>query len=150
MDYVIDRPQLYSLIDQEVSRVANETYADDGTSLYDNIIVTSNDRTAIERLENDAIDSFVKRTFDICTPVYDNGETESGLAFDVPGFDAAMGPATEREITRYIVFSTCAGWFRSRCVSRVEEFSALAKEAMDKAVTFLKSIKAPERNENNN
>lgn len=145
MNYVIDRKKLFPLIDEEVSRIANETYADDGTSLYDNIIILSTDKPKIEQLEGDVINDFIKRTFDICTLLPQTETENAELVFNVPGFDVTMEDVVVQEITRYIVLGTCAAWFRSRCTGRVEEYTARAQEAMGKAVTLLKSIKAPSR-----
>lgn len=139
MEYTIDRTVLFPLIEEEVSRVANESYTDDGDSMYDVIRLTSLDNATIVRLEDDAIDALVKRTIDICTY---NG---SVLYFDVPDFDTYLESATTREITRYIVLNTCAAWFQSRMPGKVDEYANRGQVAMDKAVTYLKSIKAPER-----
>ena len=145
MNYAINRSNLFPLIDEEVSRVASETYADDGTPLYDNIIITANDKDTITRLEDDAINALVKRTYDICTLLPETETDNAELVFYVPGFDTSMEDATSREITRYIVLNTCAAWFQSRCTGRVEEYTARGQVAQDKAVTLLKSIKAPSR-----
>ena len=139
MEYIINRDTLYLIIYEEVSRVANEAYDEAGNSLYDSIIITSADNATIERLEDDAIDAFVKRTIDICT------WEMAFLRFDVPDFKEELSDATKWEITRYIVLNVCAAWFQSRIPSKVEEYALRGQAAMDKAVTYLKTIKAPSR-----
>lgn len=139
MEYIIDRDMLYPLIYEEVSRVANEAYDEEGNSLYDGIIITSADKPTVNRLEDDAIDALVKRTIDICT--FQIGQ----LSFDVPDFKEDLTDATKTEITRYIVMNVCAAWFQSRIPSKVEEYALRGQAAMDKAVTYLKTIKAPSR-----
>ncbi len=154
MEYIIDRDSLFPLIDEEVSRVANEAYSEDGASLYDGIIITSADRRTIGRLEDDAINSLIKRTSDICRPVPGVFRETEGttliqvlprLSFDVPDFDEGLNDVTVEEITRYIVLNVCAAWFQSRYPGKVEEFAGRGQVAMDKAVTLLKTIKAPRR-----
>ena len=139
MEYIINRDTLYLIIYEEVSRVANEAYDEAGNSLYDSIIITSADNATIERLEDDAIDAFVKRTIDICT------WEMAFLRFDVPDFKEELSDATKWEITRYFVLNVCAAWFQSRIPSKVEEYALRGQAAMDKAVTYLKTIKAPSR-----
>ena len=139
MVYEIDRNELFQLIDEEVSRVAGVTYADSGVSLYDVIRIKSPDFPTIVRLEDDAIDHFVRRTMDICTV------EDSSLVFDVPDFDENNTEMTRREITRYIVLNVCATWFLTAVRGRVEEYAKMAEEAMNKAITYLKTIKAPVR-----
>ena len=139
MEYYIDRDTLYSLIFEEVSRVADEAYDDTGASLYDAVIITSKDDATIERMEDDAIDALVKRTVDIAT------QSASLLSFDVPDFKEDLTDATYLEITRYISLNVCAAWFQSRMPSKVEEYTLRSQAAMDKAVTYLKTIKPPKR-----
>lgn len=139
MDYSIDRGKLYLLIFEETSRVAASAYTEDGGSLYDNIVLTSADGNEIERLEDDAVNTLVKRTADICKP------GSGSLRFDVPDFDASLTDITSQEITRYIVLNTCSAWFQSRYPAKAEEYAARGQVAMDKAVTYLKTIKPPKR-----
>lgn len=152
--YTIDRERLFPLIEEEVSRVADETYADDGSSLYDAIIITSNDLNTIHRLEDDAVNTLIRRVQDICTYTAEReGIDEEGedvilpaeMEFDVPDFDEHLEEVTDAEITRYIVLNTCAAWFQSRCTSKVEEYTLRGQVAMDKAVEYLKTIKLYKR-----
>ncbi len=139
MEYFIDRDTLYSQIFEEVSRVANEAYDDTGASLYDAIIPTSQDNATIDRLQDDAIDALLKRTVDICKI---DGDV---LRFDVPDYDEDFAGVTSWEISRFITMNVCAAWFQSRMPSKVEEYTLRGQTAMDKAVTYLKTIKAPSR-----
>lgn len=149
MEYYIDYTELSELVKEEVSRIANEAYDQDGNSLYDGIRITSADTDTILRLERDAVNALVKRTQDICTPT-PGGETAlisvlPRLEFDVPDFDAFFEDAVNEEITRYITLNTVAAWCQSRCTAKVEEYTNRGQVAMDKAVALLKAIKAPRR-----
>lgn len=154
MDYYIDQQSLRSLIEEEVSRVAASAFGEGGQPLYDAIRLTSADDAQIERLERDAIDAFVKRTVDICTPVrgtfrQDGSDTLievlPNLSFNVPDFDENFTSMVEDEITRYIVMNVCSAWFQERYTPKVEEYAARGQVAMDKAVSLLKTIKSPRR-----
>ena len=140
MEYIVDKSILFPLVDEEVSRVANETYSEDGTSLYDTIVITENDKPTIGRMMDDAVNTFVKRAQDIVR--YEKGK----LTFiRIPDFDESLTAPTEQEITRYIVLNTCAAWFQSRNRDKVEEFTLRGQTAMDKAIAYLKTIKHPTR-----
>lgn len=154
MDYHINYNELFDLISEEVSRIANEAYDQDGNSLYDGIRLTSADIDTVRRMERDAVNALVKRTEDICTPIPGgNTEAEDGtitavlpsLEFYVPDFDLFFEDAVSEEITRYITLDTVAAWCRSRCPAKVEEYAGRGQAAMDKAVALLKAIKAPRR-----
>lgn len=154
MDYQIDYTGLFELVNEEVSRIANEAYDQDGNSLYDGIRITSADVDIITRLERDAVNALIKRTQDICTPVSGRTyEAEDGtpvvelpkLEFDVPDFDLFFEEAVNDEITRYITLNVVAAWSQSRCPAKVEEYTNRGQVAMDKAVHLLKAIKAPRR-----
>ena len=103
--------------------------------MYDLVRIKSPDIPTIVRLEDDAIDHFVRRTMDICTV------DGSSLVFDVPDFDDSNTEMTRREITRYIVLNVCAAWFFTGVKGRVEEYAKRSEEAMNKAITYLKTIK---------
>ncbi len=153
MDYTIDKDSLYALVDEEVSKVANDAYSDTGESLYDSIVLTQKDRSTVERFMDDAANQLAKRAFDICkyrpemqTPQGGDTPVATGrmkLDFYVPDFDSTMQDAVTTEIGRYIVLYVCASLFQQRRASLVEEYSARAQAAADKAVSLLKSRKDP-------
>ena len=154
MEYSINYNELFDLVDEEVSRIANEAYDQDENALYDGIIITSADHNTVRRLERDAINTLVKRTEDICTPM-PGAETKAAdgtvkttlpaLEFDVPDFDLFFEDAVSEEITRYITLNTVAAWCQSRCPTKVDEYANRGQVAIDKAVSLLKAIKAPRR-----
>ena len=138
MDYLIDRETLMASVEEEVSRVADTAYSDDGTSLYDGIAIMSSDRDTVGKYLDDAISGIVHRTEDIATV------GEDSISFDVPGFDMSKEDIARRELDRYLVMSVCALWFQDRYADKVEEFTQKAKTALDKGVGLLKSIKLRE------
>lgn len=144
MTYEIDKSMLYGLVDAEVSRVADEAYSDDGTSLYDSVVLTSRDKGLVEGFIDDAISLFVNRTFDICKykePA--QGSSNHSLEFDVPDFDATMEAPAKDELSRYISLYAANRVFQQRRAIVVPQYTERAQAAMDKAVTYLKSRKAP-------
>ncbi len=125
-------------IKEEVSHVADEAYSEDGTPLYDSVMVTSRDKSKLEGFIDDAIRLFVRKEFDICK--YNNIDR---LEFHVPDFDDTMTAAVNSELNRYIVMYACTSLFQQRRVAVVQEYSVRAQSAMDKAVSLLKSRKHP-------
>lgn len=139
--YQIDLDELHSLIRDEISRCADLAYAEDGRSLYDEVVITTRDIPQIDRFIADAVAAFVSRTKDVCTP----SAAGDGLDFDLPAFDPSNETLAEETLTRYIVLSSCSSYLRSHLPTRVEEYSAGAKQAMDEAVTYLKTLRKPSR-----
>lgn len=145
MLYLIDSSSIYPLIDEEISRVAAMEYSDNGDALYDAIVLHSNDKDEIKRLQGDAINTLVKRNYDIITIVPNNAQGLPGLQFNVPDLDASTEGIIRDEITRYIVLNVCAAWFQARAKGKVEEFANRGQVALDKASVMLHTRKAPTR-----
>lgn len=151
--YVIDKPALLESVEEEVSHVADAAYGEDGSSLYDSIVITEKDRPAVLRFLDDAASEFVKRAFDICkysfeTATDDNGEVQlTGrvrLRLNVPDFDDTMWETAEAEISRYFVMFAAGAYLQQRKAELVPEYTRRIQEAMNKAVILLKSRKYPE------
>lgn len=145
MTYLINSTELYDKIDEEISRVAAAAYSENGDSLYDSIVLHSNDKGEIERLQGDAVNSLVKRNYDIITIVPRNAQGLPGLQFNVPDIDTSTEEIIREEIGRYIVLNVCAAWFQARAKDKVEEFAARGQVALDKASVMLHTRKAPSR-----
>lgn len=67
MDYIINKTTLYNLVDEEIAQAADQAYSDDGISLYDQVVLTSKDRSLTERFIDDAIKVLCRRLYDICS-----------------------------------------------------------------------------------
>ena len=146
MTYNIDNDRLYRLVDEEVSKVADEAYDEDGTSLYDAVRLTDRDRSTIEKFFDDAFSEFAQRAFDVVqyVPVDDGqGGQHSDLRFYVPDFDSSMETTFFKEMDRYVSLYACAALFRQRRPLLADEYSERWKAAMEKAVRILKSRKNP-------
>ena len=157
MYYVIDKPALLESIKEEVSHVADEAYTDDGTALYDSVMVTLRDKRTLERFIDDAVNAFVRREYDIAkfAPEVNYHYDEYGhatdqvasvtprLEFYLPDFDTTMTDAAKEELDRYIVLYACAAIFQQRRAAVVPEYTARTQAAMDKAVALLKFRKHP-------
>lgn len=143
--YVVNKTKLYTLIEEEVSKVADEAYAEGGQSLYDSIILTEKDRSTVERFMEDALNAFVATEDSISaySPLVEIDENENEvvtprLELNLPDFDLSRWNAAQSELDRYVTLSVCSGIFQSRRAEKVEEYSARAQAAMDKAVSLLK------------
>ena len=141
--YNIARGTLYEAIYEEISRVADTAYTDAGVSMYDEVIPTSRDDDEVTRLEDDAARSLANRMSDACMAMITDG-TEIQLDFNLPAYVGIADAASE--ITRYIVLSVCAGWFRAKLATRMKEYADRAQVAMAKAVQILKTTIEPTLN----
>ena len=115
MYYVIDKPALLESIKEEVSHVADAAYAEDGTSLYDSVMVTMRDKRKLQGFIDDAVSQFVRREFDITkydpevhyyTDELGNETTQVAyvtprLILHVPDFDSSMEETANAELDRY-------------------------------------------------
>lgn len=150
--YTIDKAQILDLVEDEVSHAADEAYSDDGTPLYDSIVITEKDRSTVKRFIDDGVSLLVKRLFDIAkyAPIVDldtfGNPIPKGMriAFYVPDYEPSMAEAIDREITRYLVLFSTTALFSTRRAMLVESYTARTQTAMDNAVTLLKSRKKPE------
>lgn len=149
MEYLIDKESLYALVDEEVSHVADEAYTEDGTALYDSIVLTEKDKGTVERLMDDAAAQLVVRAHDICRlepETEGNPPQRTGrsiLLFYVPDFDMRNEQAAKEEISRYMSLYVCTAIFQKRRTSVVEEYSARALAALNSAIGLLKQRKHP-------
>lgn len=147
MYYIIDKSALLEKVKEEVSKVADDAYGDNGMSLYDSIIITEKDVEQVNRFLDDAVGALVQRAFDITkySPLVDNDTlaVTPRLLFYVPDFDATMGDLVKEELDKYLTLYSCTALFQSRRASVVPEFEGRAQAAMERAVMLLKSRKSP-------
>lgn len=129
-------------IRDEISRVADKAYDDEGNSLYDGIVVTSSDEATLTAMISDSINSFVRRVSDIVSGM-ENSADGTGISIDVPDFDTNFGGAVSSEFERHIVLNVCAAWLQERYSERSEEYVARGQVAADKTVALLKTRKKP-------
>lgn len=129
-------------IRDEISRVADKAYDDEGNSLYDGIVVTSSDEATLTAMISDSINSFVRRVLDIVSGM-ENSADGTGISLDVPDFDTNFEGAVSSEFERHIVLNVCAAWLQERYSERSEEYVARGQVAADKTVALLKTRKKP-------
>lgn len=141
MYYVINKDSLREKVYEEVSRVADEAYSEDGVSLYDSVILTDKDTPAVERSIDDAVGLLVRRVSDICTysPLIENETVTPRLLFNVPDISASNEAAVTDETTRYIVLLVSSELFQSRRSSVVPEYSTRAQTTLDNLVNLLRT-----------
>lgn len=142
MDYYeIKRDAIWDMLDEEISKAADEAYGDGGVSLYDSIVLTEKDRSTAYRFIGDGVDALLVRLYDICR--YENTADTERLRFHVPDFDDTMEEAVKTELDRYLVMFAAAAIFQQRRAALAEEYATRAQTALDKAVVLLKSRKEP-------
>lgn len=137
---------IFPRVNEEISKVASESYAEDGSSLYDGIIPYSNDKPELKRLMGEAVNNIIRRLYDIITITPSNTEgVDTKLQFNVPDLDTSIEGAIAEELTDYISLFICTVWFQKKLKSRVEEYSARTTASLEKVAAMLKTRKAPTR-----
>ena len=142
MNYLINRATLTSDVIDEVTRVAARAYSQQGESLYDGIIITSGSIPQVEKLEDEAISSLVRRTSSICSQA--NGNPLS-ITFDIPDFPTTSQATATTTLNRFLTLAVCAEWFKARYATEYESYLKKAADTLDKAVAILKTRQAPTR-----
>ena len=144
--YTVDYTALFGTIDEEVSRVADAAYSEQGVPLYDEIVITRRDFDTVMSMMNNALSAIVNRCKDICrySPTSVGSAETMRLAFYVPDFDEANnGDAVRDELSRFITNSSVEQYLTQRHPASVPEYDQRAQAALTKAVSLLKTRKAP-------
>lgn len=138
LDYTLNTEAVLDGVSAEIARAADSAYAEDGTSLYDEVVNTERDDDLLKGFISDALRTFASRVYDICK------RTAGGLQLYVPDFDTTLQADAFAEIDRYIVMATCMSYFAERRAALVPEYDQRSQAALAKAVLLLKSRKSPD------
>ena len=139
MYYVIDKSALWDLANEEVSKVADAAYAEDGTSLYDSIVLTEKDRATMERFMDDAISALVRRAFDICkySPLVHYVQDVDGSGnplYYVVGENGQPTQETTTTETDFPVWTSTIASIESRLVFYVPDFDTSMEDAVKEEI----------------
>lgn len=129
--YYINKNKLLPLIEKEVSRVAASAFAEDGTPLYDAIVIKSRDTETINEMIDDAATSMLTRLSDIAT--YSSGMFE----FDIPEERTHDITTIGKIVDRFIVMNVCSAWMIQRYTAKAGEFGARSTDAITKIEKLL-------------
>lgn len=135
--YPNDTGTLNEGIDERIARAADVAYAEDGSSLYDQIINTSRDRDTIDDMILRSRDAIVARFYDIASV--------DGNSFDlnIPDFPVDSEGHLEETINTFIINDVCRRWFEQKRPAIVPEYTALAQSAMDRLAALVRTRKDP-------
>lgn len=149
----IKKADLVSTIKDEVSRIADKAYDERGNSLYDGVVIYSNDEDTIDTLLSESERAVRIRLADIIKPqeatttedttTEDATEETIAMEFDIPDCDPALVKLAQADICRYLTLSVCASWFNGHLADKAENFSEHALAALERAATELKTRKKP-------
>lgn len=153
MDYIIDEETLKGSVEFEVSQVADAAYAEDGTPLYDSVVLTEKDDDTVLSFIDDAIRVVISALQDIAYYATSTSTDETShvttvtnkITFNVPDFDASQGGQVTLNIDSFVKAFVCAGLFRQRRPSLVEEYVSRAQIALDNVKSLLRKRQAPTR-----
>lgn len=129
--YYINKNKITPLIEKEVSRVAASAFAEDGTPLYDGIVITSRDVDTIKEMIEDAATAMLTRFSDIAT--YSSGLFE----FDIPEERTHDIMTIGKVIERFIVMNVVSAWMIQKHTAKAEEYGARATDALNKIEKLL-------------
>lgn len=129
--YYINKNKITPLIEKEVSRVAASAFAEDGTPLYDGIVITSRDVDTIREMIEDAATAMPTRFSDIAT--YSSGLFE----FDIPEERTHDIMTIGKVIERFIVMNVVSAWMIQKHTAKAEEYGARATDALNKIEKLL-------------
>lgn len=129
--YYINKNKITPLIEKEVSRVAASAFAEDGTPLYDGIVITSRDVDTIREMIEDAATAMLTRFSDIAT--YSSGLFE----FDIPEERTHDIMTIGKVIERFIVMNVVSAWMIQKHTAKAEEYGARATDALNKIEKLL-------------
>lgn len=129
--YYINKKNIFPLIEKEVSRVAASAFAEDGTPLYDAIVITSRDTDTIYEMIDDAATAMLTRLSDIAT--YSSGLFE----FDIPEERTHDIMTIGKVIDRFIVMNVCSAWMIQKHTAKAEEYGARSTDAITKVERLL-------------
>lgn len=135
--YYINKNKILPLIEREVSRIAASAFAEDGTPLYDAIVITSRDDSTIKDMIDDAATAMLTRLSDIAT--YFSGQFE----FDIPEERTHDIMTIGKMIDRFIVMNVCSAWMIQRHKIKAEDYGARSTDALEKVERLLREKLPP-------
>ena len=129
--YYINKNKILPLIEREVSRVAASAFAEDGTPLYDAIVITSRDTDIIKEMIDDAATAMLTRLSGLAT--YSSGLFE----FDIPEERTHDITTIGNVVDRFIVMNVCSAWMIQKHIAKAEEYGARSTDALNKVERLL-------------
>ncbi len=139
MTYTIDYNALYEKVDELVSQVADHEYDEEGNSLFDGLVIHSNEKPRIIAFIDAGLNTLVQRLGGIA----DIDNENNLIVLDHPDFNEAMTQNVTAAINQYLVNYACAYWFDRVNKDKVEQFLNIAKGAIDNAAVLAKTRKKP-------
>lgn len=144
--YTVKYSDLTDGIREEVSRVADAAYSNEGEPLYDQVVITARDYDAVRRLIGDSLSVIVTRMSDVClySPVTEGNTVTMRLAFYLPDYPYnTLEQEAEDELSRFIILFSTAQYLSQKHPESVQGYTERAQASLVKAVSLLKTRQAP-------
>lgn len=135
--YYINKNKILPQIEKEVSRVAASAFAEDGTPLYDAIVIKSRDTDTVKDMIEDAATAMLTRLADIAT--YSSGLFE----FDIPEERTHDVTTIGKVVDKFIVMNVCSAWMIQKYPLKAEEYGARSTDALNKVERLLQEKLPP-------
>ena len=127
------------IIEQEVSRAADDAFAEDGASLYDAIVLTSKDGDVINNLVEDGVSLMMRKMADVAT------RNSNTVTLNVTDHQSGLESELNKAITRFLAMYACNGIFQQKRAALVPEYTRRTQEALDNVVEFIRTRNKPAR-----
>lgn len=111
MEYTINHSSIKAAVDEEVSRVASRSYAEDGASLYDGIRLVSRDEATLGRLVEDVVNILISRfrifvSLDILQ--------KDRITFNLPDLSEDSEDRIETMLDRFLSMGVVGRWLQEK------------------------------------
>ena len=127
------------VIEEEVARAADDAYAEDGTSLYDSIVLTSKDTNVVGKLVEDGALLMMRKLSDVAT------RSTNTITINVTDHQDGLDAPISAAITRFLAMYACNGIFQQKRAALVPEYTRRTQEALDNVVEFVRTRIKPNR-----
>ena len=142
MTYTIVSEKINSVVKEEVSRVASQTYTSEGVPMYDAIRITSRDDNELSRLIAEKIDIMLSRFRVFVSSVSADGKI---IGFDLPDLPEFYIERIVLVLDRYISMGVVSSWLRDKGNDSAQLYAERSDDAINEAEILMMTRKSIKR-----
>lgn len=148
MEFSVTNQALRELVNEEVSRVADLAYSEEGVSLYDSIAIFDRDKDTIDRMIADASSVVYERFRDYIVSPTSAASDSVNISFYLPDMETSQASVATQELKRFLSYQVVALWLQERYATAYEKYATRATSALEKAELALFTRKRVTRDAN--
>jgi len=126
-------------VNREIALAADNAFTENGSPLYDQIVLTSKDNDWVTHLIGDSLARLAARTADICAW----NTTTNNLTFTVPDIPTGLPDLVDDAITRYAALYACMCVLNVRYPALSQDYAQRCQSAMDNVIALVRQRKRP-------